>query len=121
MITCLKKCMIMGVMALSVLGLQQTVQACELKTNTRSSYQVPVVLFSTPWCPYCKQAKAFMDETGINYTECDLEDSELAQQRYHEIQGQVVPTFVIEDEIIEGFDPHVLMDVMAQKQPELSL
>ncbi|MBI4144763.1 glutathione S-transferase N-terminal domain-containing protein [Candidatus Woesearchaeota archaeon] len=64
-----------------------------------------VTIYSTPTCPYCKQAKDFLKQNNIKYTEIDVASDEKKAQEMIEKSGQMgVPVIDIDGQIIVGFD-----------------
>lgn len=64
-----------------------------------------VTIYSTPTCPYCKQAKDFLKQNNIKYTEIDVSSDEKKAQEMIEKSGQMgVPVLDIDGQIIIGFD-----------------
>ncbi|CAM2152507.1 glutaredoxin 3 [Pararobbsia alpina] len=35
----------------------------------------PVTIYTTPTCPYCRAAKALLDEKGVDYNEINVESN----------------------------------------------
>ncbi|HEY5715642.1 MAG TPA: glutaredoxin domain-containing protein, partial [Psychromonas sp.] len=31
-----------------------------------------VIIYTTPWCPYCVRAKKLLDQKNVSYTEIDV-------------------------------------------------
>jgi len=63
-----------------------------------------VELYTTSWCGYCKQAKAFLRSQGIAYTEYDVEQDREAAQRMRQLtHASSVPVAVIDGQVIRGF------------------
>lgn len=64
-----------------------------------------VTVYSTPTCPYCKQAKEFLVEKGVEYSDIDVSIDAAKAQEMIEKSGQMgVPVIDIDGEIIVGFD-----------------
>lgn len=64
-----------------------------------------VIVYSTPTCPYCKQAKDFLKQNKIEFTEVDVAADEKKAQEMIEKSGQMgVPVIDISGKIIVGFD-----------------
>ncbi len=64
-----------------------------------------VILYTTPTCTYCKSAKAFFEEHGVDYEEIDVSQDIQKAQELIEKTGQTgVPVIEIDGEIIIGFD-----------------
>ena len=58
-----------------------------------------VLMFSTPWCGYCRGLKGALDRAGIAYTEVDIEHDPWAADYVMSVNGgnQTVPTVVFPD------------------------
>ena len=52
---------------------------------------VPVVMYSTQWCPYCRKARAYFERHKIAYVEYDIEASAQNRVRYQTLNGRGVP------------------------------
>ena len=64
-----------------------------------------VKLYSTPSCPYCRMAKDFLAEEGVEFTAVDVSENELAAQEMMDKSGQLgVPVMELDDVIIVGFE-----------------
>jgi len=63
-----------------------------------------IEIYTTTRCPYCKQAKAYMDEHGIEYLEKNVETSMELRQEFHERGGRGVPYLFVHGEPMRGFD-----------------
>lgn len=79
-----------------------------------------VTIYSTPFCPYCIQAKDFFKENKIEYTDIDA-SSEKHRQNLINKTGQFgVPVIIIEreddkKETVIGFDQGRLEEVLGIK------
>ena len=64
-----------------------------------------IKIYSTPTCPWCKKAKAYLEEKGIAFESIDVSSDEKAQKEMIEKSGQMgVPVLDIDGKIIVGFD-----------------
>jgi len=67
--------------------------------------QKKVSIYTTPTCPYCKQAKDYFKEKGIDFEEIDVATDAAKAQEMIEKSGQMgVPVLDIGGRIIVGFD-----------------
>jgi glutaredoxin len=73
-----------------------------------------VVMYCTSWCPGCRQARAWLKEKGIAYTEVDIERTTGAsdQLRKWTAGSLTTPTFNIDGEIVVEFDAAKLARVL---------
>ncbi len=64
-----------------------------------------VTIYSTPTCPYCKQAKQFLTDKEVAFTDIDVSTDASKAQEMIEKSGQMgVPVLDIDGDIIVGFD-----------------
>ena len=64
-----------------------------------------ITLYSTPACPFCKMARGYFEEYGIEYKDIDVSQSEEAQKEMIEKSGTMsVPVIDIDGKIITGFN-----------------
>lgn len=77
--------------------------------NPASDYsayqQVPVVLYATSWCGYCKKARQFLADHKIEYVEFDIEKSKEGKAQYDELGGRGVPVFLVNEQVVKGYNP----------------
>jgi glutaredoxin 3 len=72
-----------------------------------------VIVFSTPTCPYCQIAKAWLAQNGISYTEHNVaEDREAALKMIQKTQQMGVPQIWINDEVVLGFNEPQLKELL---------
>jgi glutaredoxin-like YruB-family protein len=64
-----------------------------------------VLIYSTPSCPFCKQAKDYMSSKNIKFKEIDVASNKRNAREMMDLSGQMgVPQIVIGDTVIVGFD-----------------
>lgn len=64
-----------------------------------------IIIYSAPWCVYCKMVKQYLDEKKIEYTELDVSSDDKAKDEMIEKSGQLgIPVVDIDGKIIIGFD-----------------
>ncbi|KAF0215906.1 MAG: YruB family glutaredoxin-like [Geobacteraceae bacterium] len=66
-----------------------------------------VVLYSTSWCPHCKEAKEYFTRNSIPFINKDVEiDSAAMDELTNKYKSQGVPVIVIGDDkvILKGFN-----------------
>ncbi len=58
-----------------------------------------LTMYSTTWCGYCRRLKKQLDESGISYTEVDIEEDPTAAEFVGSVNGgnHVVPTVKYRD------------------------
>jgi len=65
---------------------------------------VPVVMYSTAWCPYCARARAYFERTNTAYVEHDIERSADAHAEFKRLGGRGVPLILVGGEKLRGFN-----------------
>lgn len=74
-----------------------------------------IKIYTTPTCGYCHQAKQFLDERGVRYTEYDVSRDRKAAEEMVSKTGQMgVPVIVVDGEVIVGFDRVRLEQLLAR-------
>lgn len=73
-----------------------------------------VLIYTTPTCPYCRQAKEFLRAKGIPFEEKDVSSDPIAAQEMIRVSGQRgVPVLVIDGEVIVGFNRPAIEQALA--------
>lgn len=81
-----------------------------------SIVMVKPVIYTTPTCHFCKMAKAYFNDKGVEYEEKDVLTDLEARKEMVNKSGQLgVPVIVIGDNIIVGFDRHALEHLIEGK------
>lgn len=73
-----------------------------------------VVMYCTPWCPSCRQARIWLQNHNIDYVEVNIDRSPAAARR---VQGwangtRTTPTFHIHGEVLVGYDEERLKQLL---------
>jgi mycoredoxin len=69
-------------------------------------HQMNIVVYSTPWCRDCREAKRFLDEHKLPYTDIDIEsDSHAAAELVRNVGKRAIPQFVIDGEWVQPYRP----------------
>ncbi|MDO8560287.1 MAG: glutaredoxin family protein [bacterium] len=64
-----------------------------------------VTIYSTPTCPYCKMAKAYLQKKNVPFTDVDVSEDAAKAEEMIEKSGQLgVPVLDIGGRIVIGFD-----------------
>ncbi len=74
---------------------------------------VKVKVYSTPTCPYCKQAKAFLKEKKVDFEDIDVSTDEAAGKEMVEKSGQMgVPVIDIDGKMLVGFEQEKIEELL---------
>lgn len=75
--------------------------------------QPNVTIYSTPTCVYCRLAKNYFQQQGIQYNEVDVASDQKAAEEMIEKSGQLgVPVLDIGGKIIVGFDQPAIREAL---------
>lgn len=78
-----------------------------LKPTAQTSNYPKIVLYSTSWCPHCKQAKEYFTKNNIPFINRDVElDDAAMEDLTKKYRSQGVPVLVIgnDEKILKGFN-----------------
>jgi mycoredoxin len=65
-----------------------------------------VLLYSTPWCRDCREAKRFLETHDIPYTDIDIEETPgAADEVVAHVGKRAIPQFVIDGEWVQPYRP----------------
>lgn len=81
-----------------------------------------VKIYTTPTCGYCHQAKDFLNQLGVRFTEYDVSRDETAAEEMVSMTGQMgVPVIVIDGQVVVGFDRERITALLAGAKIRLGL
>jgi glutaredoxin len=64
-----------------------------------------VTMYSTDWCPHCKNARNYFTANKISFNEVNVETSESGRKEYEALGGGGVPIIVVGGKVMRGFSP----------------
>ena len=68
-----------------------------------------VVIYSTNWCQFCKQTRAYLEANNIPFEDRDIElGDEKIDELYRSIGVQGIPQVVIGNKVINGFNRELI-------------
>ena len=71
----------------------------------------PVVLYTTPWCGFCRAALALLRQRGIEHVEVDVVGNDAARDWLAEVSGQTtVPQVFVRGRSIGGYTELAALD-----------
>jgi glutaredoxin len=77
-----------------------------------------IVLYGTPNCGYCKQARAHLQSRGIPYLEKDVSSNAQAESEWRALGGRGVPLTIMGSHKLTGFSAASFDKTYAQFQAE---
>lgn len=73
-----------------------------------------VTVYSTPSCPWCSRAKAYLKQIGQDYQDKDVSVDISAAREMVKMSGQMgVPVLSIDGSIVVGFDKKRIDELLA--------
>jgi glutaredoxin 3 len=79
-----------------------------------------VVIYRTPYCPYCVRAAALLKAKGVAFREIDVSDDPEARARLlNETGSRTVPQIFINGASVGGYDDIALLDRKGALDPLL--
>lgn len=73
--------------------------------------QKKIVLYTTPWCPYCIRAKSLLKSKGFQFTDIDVDGDHEKRVWLRQVTGRrTVPQVFIGDESVGGYDDIAALD-----------
>lgn len=74
-----------------------------------------VVIFTQPDCPPCQVMKLFLEEKGVAFEERDISlDPSAVRELTEQYNSHSTPTLVIGEEVMIGFDPERLDEILGE-------
>lgn len=74
-------------------------------TDQPAAGRADVVMYSTPWCPYCVRAKALLKKKGVAFRDIDVSGRPDLRQEMEALSGRhTVPQIWINGEHVGGCD-----------------
>ena len=74
-----------------------------------------VTIYTTPTCGFCYQAKQFLTQQGVPFTEKNVAADQQAAMEMIRVSGQQgVPVITIDGQVVVGFDQPRLMQLLGQ-------
>jgi mycoredoxin len=65
-----------------------------------------LIVYSSFWCPDCREAKRFLDRHKITYREIDIETTPgAAEEVFRNTGKRAIPQFVIDGEWVQPYLP----------------
>jgi len=79
-----------------------------------------VVVYTTPTCGYCYQAKEFLSRQGVSFVEKNVAADRRAAMEMIQVSGQQgVPVITVDGQVVVGFNQPRLMQLIKNSKPKL--
>jgi glutaredoxin len=90
--------------------------AIKPQPSPATEQQVKIVMYCTPRCPDCRNARRYLDGRGLKYTEVDITKDKAAEKRARELaHGKLVtPTFDCDGQVVLDFDRKRLEEILGK-------
>ena len=83
--------------------------------SKEDSKQEKVIIYTTPWCQFCKHVEAYLDEKKIPYEKIDVQADQSKAKEMIDKSGQMgVPVTDIHCQIIVGWDKPKFEEILAK-------
>jgi glutaredoxin 3 len=79
-----------------------------------------VVIYSTDYCPYCRQAERFLNEKGVAFKSVDVTNDDTMREKLVELSGgrRTVPQIFIGGEAIGGYSDMIALHQKGELEPK---
>jgi glutaredoxin 3 len=82
---------------------------------------VNIVMYASAYCPYCRAARALLDDKGVQYTIMDVDsDYSLWEEMAERSHRDTVPQIFIDALHVGGFDDLSALDARGGLDPLLN-
>ena len=103
--------------AVILLALAIIVQVVKLTSDPSADGGGDVIILTTSWCGYCKQARTLLRQQGVRYTEYDVETSRTGRQMFDAYRGRSVPLILVGNQVIRGYDRAAILAALERRTP----
>ncbi len=77
------------------------------------------ILYVKRGCPYCAEAKQFLDQHNVSYEEVEVRSDPDAMKKLEEVSGQTkTPTLVWDGDVLANFGTDELEGFLAKHAPD---
>lgn len=88
-----------------------------LQSAATGAKPTDIILYSAPWCGYCKEAKATFAANDIPYTDCNVEGDLHCKDKFDRLRGTGFPLFVVRGKRLqEGLNYNALIAALNEEE-----
>ena len=86
------------------------------KAVERAKHDVPITMYSTGWCTICETSRYYLEGRELSFQERDIEADPKAFAEMSKVNPLgSVPTFIVGEHALVGFNPWQLEDLLAEE------
>ncbi len=89
-----------------------SVQAKPAAQQTVKNEKAQVIILTASWCGYCNKLRQYLQSNQIKFTEYDIEHSNMGYQLYRSLGGKGIPVVKIGNNVIYGYNPDAMKQVL---------
>jgi glutaredoxin 3 len=81
-----------------------------------------VTIYTTDYCPYCRQAEKFLTDKGVPFKQVDVTNDDAMREKLIELSGgrRTVPQIFIAGEAIGGYSDMMALHTKGQLESKLN-
>lgn len=100
---------------------QDKVNDTEIRALAASNVTTPkVTLLVLDWCSYCKRLESDLTRANVRFERLNVETSARGKRLYRKVGGGGVPVTLIKDNVVRGYQPQVIFNIIKQLSTENS-
>jgi glutaredoxin len=83
---------------------------------------VPVIMFATDWCGYCRALESDLKAANLQHVRVDIENNERAATAFREIVGSIskgVPQTLVGTTLVAGYQPEVIIQLAGELEKKV--
>lgn len=63
--------------------------------------QSDIIVFTTSWCPSCKEIRNILDRNNVDYVELDIETDDAIYDEYDRLGGEYIPFIIYNGKVVD--------------------
>ena len=90
---------------------------CNAAPSGSSRHAPQIVMYVMPGCGYCRQARAYLQQRGLAWSEKDITASADANSEFQQKGGVGTPLILVDGSAVQGFNAARMDEVLANATP----